>query len=349
MSGRLRGLDAARGLAVLAMVAFHSTWDLGHFGYIDASIPWSAPFKAFGHAIAFSFLFIAGFSLVLAHRARIDWRAFWRRFAIVAGAAALVSLGTWLVFPSAFVFFGILHVIAAASLISLAFLFAPWPASILVGAAFFAAPHFLASPDFNAGWLQWLGLGTTEPLTQDWRPLFPWAGAMLLGVGAARALPLPAKPVERRASSDALSGERVGVRAEAAREMVAAEGADQPPAWLTPPAPHTDPLPANAERGGWLTFLGRHSLLIYLAHQPLLFAVFTGFVMLAPPAEDPKAFVAACEKGCIEEGASQAYCHDACVCTQQEAERTKALAGVKDEETRGKILREIAGRCVGEK
>jgi len=340
MSGRLRALDAARGLAVLAMVAFHSTWDLGHFGYIDASIPWSAPFKAFGHTIAFSFLFIAGFSLVLAHRARIDWRAFWRRFAIVAGAAALVSLGTWLVFPSAFVFFGILHVIAAASLISLAFLFAPWPVSLLTGAAFFAAPHFLASPAFNAGWLQWVGLGTTEPLTQDWRPLFPWAGAMLLGVGAARLFPLP------------VHGERVGVRGKAKGEMVSAEGAvelDQPPAWLTPPAPHPDPLPAGGEREGWLVFLGRHSLLIYLAHQPLLFAIFTGLVMLAPPPEDPKAFVAACEKGCIEEGASQAYCHDACVCTQQEAERTKALAGVRDEETRGKILREIAGRCVGDK
>ncbi|WP_442755312.1 heparan-alpha-glucosaminide N-acetyltransferase domain-containing protein [Methylocystis sp. JAN1] len=345
---RYVALDAARGLAVLAMVGFHLTWDLGHFGYIDASIPWSAPFKAFGHAIAFAFLFIAGLSLVLAHQERIHWRAFWRRFAIVAGAAGLVSLGTYLAFPSAFVFFGVLHVIAAASLASLAFLFAPWPASILAGAAVFAAPYFFASPAFNANWLQWLGLGTTEPLTQDWRPFFPWAGAMILGVGAARAL-LPL-PVRR---------ERVGVRDEARFETVAAEGAtpDQPPAWLAPQAP--DPLPAKGagrrpffdglcgERG--LGFLGRHSLLIYLAHQPLLFAVFTALVMVAPPPEDPKAFVAACENGCVAEGASRAYCHDACVCTQQEAERSKALAGVKDEETRGKILREIAGRCVGDK
>jgi len=333
--GRLGVLDAARGLAVLAMVAFHATWDLGHFGYIDASIPWSAPFKAFGHAIAFSFLFIAGFALVLAHCERIRWRAFWRRFAIVAGAAGLVSLGTYLVFPAAFVFFGILHVIAAASLISLAFLFAPWPVSLAAGAAFFAAPHFLASPVFNSDWLQWLGLGTAEPLTQDWRPLFPWAGAMLLGIGAAHLLPLPA------------CGERVGVRGEATREPIAVEaaaGPDGPPAWLTPPALHPDPLPASAERG-WLGFLGRQSLLIYLAHQPLLFAFFTALVTFAPPAEDPKAFVAACEKGCVEEGAEKGFCRETCLCTQQEAERGKALAGVGDDETRGKILREIAERC----
>ncbi|WP_457798632.1 heparan-alpha-glucosaminide N-acetyltransferase [Methylocystis sp. S23] len=333
---RFRALDAARGLAVLAMAAFHLTWDLGHFGYIDASIPWSAPFKAFGHAIAFSFLFIAGVSLVLAHRERIHWRAFRRRLAVIAGAAGLVSVGTYLVFPAAFVFFGILHVIAAASLVSLAFLFTPWPVAILAGAAFFAAPHFLASPVFNSDWLQWLGLGTTEPLTQDWRPLFPWAGAMILGVGAARLLPLPAY------------GERAKVKGEAKSEPIAAEaiaGSDQPPVWLKPLAPHPSPRPVNGERG-MLLFLGRHSLPIYLVHQPLLFAFFTALVMLVPPAEDLKAFVSACEKGCVEEGAEKGFCRETCLCTQQEAERGKALAGVKDDEARGKILREIAERCV---
>jgi uncharacterized membrane protein len=333
---RYAALDAARGLAVLAMVVFHFTWDLGHFGYIDTSILWSAPFKAFGHAIAFTFLFIAGLSLSLAHRERIHWPAFWRRFAIIAGAAGLVSLGTYLAFPAAFVFFGILHVIAAASLLSLAFLFAPWPVAIVTGLVFFAAPHFLASPAFNTVWLQWLGLGTTEPLTQDWRPLFPWAGAMILGVGAARLLPLPA------------SGESVGARAEAESELLAAEsttGTDRPPAWLAPQTPQAIDLPPA--RGGWLTFVGRHSLLIYLVHQPLLFGIFTALAMVMPPPEDPKAFVAACEKGCIEEGASTAFCHDACVCTQQEAERSKALSGVTDEETRSRILRAIAGRCAG--
>ncbi len=307
MTGRrLWALDAARGLAVLAMVAFHLIWDLAHFGYIAASVPWSAPVKAFGHAIAFSFLFIAGVSLVLAHRDGLHWPAFWRRFAIVAGAAALVSVATYIVFPTAFVFFGILHCIAAASLLSIPFLRVPWPAAIGVGAFFFAAPHVLTSDVFNSDWLQWVGLSTREPLTQDWRPLFPWAGAMFLGVGAARGF------------------------------LANLE---------SPRDPLPEPLPKKGR--GALPFLGRHSLLIYLAHQPALFALFTGLIMIAPPAEDPTAFILDCEVGCRADGGEKAYCHDACACTAQEALRTRALVGVTDEEERGRRLREIAGRCIG--
>jgi uncharacterized membrane protein len=301
MTARWAALDAARGLAVLAMVVFHLIWDLAHFGYIEQTIPWSATVKGFGHAIAFSFLFIAGVSLVLAHREHIRWPAFWRRFAIVAGAAALVSVGTYLVFPGAFVFFGILHCIAAASLLSIPFLLLPWPAALVVGALFLAAPPVVASPAFNAPWLQWLGLGTTEPLTQDWRPLFPWAGAMLLGVAAGRGLAL------RR----------------------------------------PDPVPAGAERG-WLPFIGRHSLAIYLAHQPLLFGLFSALVLIAPPPEDARDFIAECEKSCVEEGSGPAFCHKACVCTAQESIRSKALVGVADEAERGKRLQEIARRCVAQ-
>lgn len=305
MSGRWRGLDAARGLAVVAMVVFHLIWDLAHFGYIDHAIPWSAPVKAFGHTIAFAFLFIAGVSLVLAHRDHMHWRAFWRRFGIVAGAAALVSLGTWLVFPSAFVFFGILHCIAAASLLSAVFLRAPWPVTLAAGALAFAAPHVLASPLFNAGWLQWLGLGTAEPFTQDWRPFFPWAGAMLLGVGAAR----------------------LRLRAET--------GAAAP----ATPRPH-----APGEKG--LAFLGRHSLLIYLIHQPLLFGLFTALLAVAPPAPDATAFIAECERSCVAEGSRQSFCHSFCGCTAAEAGRGAALAGVTDQAARMKRMQDIAARCL---
>lgn len=329
-AGRWGALDVARGLAVLAMVAFHLTWDLGHFGYIAASIPWSAPVKAFGHAIAFSFLFIAGVSLTLAHRHGVQWRAFWRRFAIVAGAAGLVSVGTYIVFPSAFVFFGILHCIAAASLLAVGFLFLPWPAALVAGVLFFAAPHVLASPVFNSDWLQWLGLSTTEPYTQDWRPFLPWAGAMLMGVGAGRL-------IVRR-----LYGEKAGVAEQPVETSVEA---GQPPAWLTRQALQPIPFPVRAEKG-WLSLAGRNSLLIYLIHQPVLFAVFTGLLMVAPPPETASDFVAECVRSCRAEGAEDGFCRSACVCTAEEATRSQALAGVTDDAERGKKLKEIAAKCI---
>ena len=111
------------------------------------------------------------------------------RRGLLAAAAALVTLGTWLVFPGAYVFFGILHCIAAASLAGLMLLRAPWPLTLAAAAFCFVAPEFLTSATFDAPALFWLGLGTRETLTQDWRPFLPWAGALLLGVAIARAKP----------------------------------------------------------------------------------------------------------------------------------------------------------------
>ncbi|MEF3365889.1 heparan-alpha-glucosaminide N-acetyltransferase [Methylocystis sp. 9N] len=310
---RWGALDAARGLAVVAMIVFHSIWDLSYFGYAPATLPWSAPMRLFGHSIAFAFLFVAGVALTLAHRDCIRWRAFWRRFAIVAGAAALVTIGTYVVFPSAYVFFGILHCIAAASLLALPFLRAPWPLALVAAVFFLAGPELFASPAFNSNWLQWLGLSTSEPMTQDWRPLFPWTGALLLGVAVGRAI---------------LShGEKAGAGGEG----------------VLPQAPR---LVATSAERGWLFFLGRHSLIIYLAHQPLLFALFTALVALAPPPIDTADFVASCEARCVEAGGKRKICYDGCLCTALEAVRSKALEGVTDEKERGRRLDEIAQRCV---
>lgn len=300
MIARLLWLDAARGLAVVAMVAFHVIWDLAHFGYIEQSIPWSAPVRAFGHGIAFSFLFVAGFSLALAHRDNIRWSAFWRRFGLIAGAAALVSAGTYVVFPDAWVFFGILHVIAAASLAAVPFLRAPWLLTLGAGAFALIAPWLIAAPALNNDWLLWLGLGEREPMTQDWRPFFPWAGALLLGVAAGQMHP-------------PLSWGR------AFRET-------------------------HWERG--LALLGRHSLIIYLVHQPALFALFTAFAHFAPAGNDNPEFVAACEAGCIERGTARPTCHTACACLSNEVTHNNALAGVADNAERDARLEKFARRCL---
>jgi hypothetical protein len=63
------------------------------------------------------------------------------------------------------------------------------------------------------------------------------------------------------------------------------------------------------------------------------------------PAMDPANLRSLGMSSCREEGAEQGFCHKACVCTAEEALRSKALAGVTDDE-RGKRLPEIAGRCI---
>ena len=206
---RLPWLDAARGLAVVAMVAYHFVWDLGNFDYIDRHFPYTLGFKSVGHGIALSFLFIAGVSLVLAHERDASFRPFWRRLARIVAAALLVTLGTYLVFPEAFVFFGILHCIAAASLLAVPFLFLPWPAALLAAAAAFLAPHFLTSPFFDAPWLSWLGLSTIEPTTNDYQPLLPWSGGVLAGVAFAKFPGAIRAPVLAAGRQSARAAERV--------------------------------------------------------------------------------------------------------------------------------------------
>ena len=196
--------------------------------------------------MASAFLALVGVSLALAHRDRLNLPAFWRRLAIVAGAAALVTAGSSSSRPARVIWFGILHCIAAASLLALPLVRAPAWASLSAGAAAIALPFFFHSSLFDPPALLWLGLGEALPNTLDWRPLLPWAGVVLLGLGAAR---LPG--VLDRLTS--------------------------PWRWRAKSAP-----------ARVLCFAGRHSLAVYLLHQPILIGLVaavaaSGLVATIPP------------------------------------------------------------------
>ena len=176
-------LDGLRGLAIAGMAIYHLTWDLTFFHFIEPSVLRTPGFVLFGHVIACSFLAIAGFALAIASCPQLDVRKFGFRFAKIMAAAALVTLVTYFIFPGSYVTFGILHCIAAASIMSFAFIRRPWWTGALAGAVVFAAGVFVEMPLFDSV-NGWIGLGERIPLTNDWRPLFPWAGAMLLGLAS---------------------------------------------------------------------------------------------------------------------------------------------------------------------
>lgn len=225
---RLIALDLARTLAILCMVIFHFTFDLALFGHIPAETMFQPFWYYFARLIAGSFLFLSGLSLWLAHGRVIRWGAFWTRLAQVAGGAALVTLASiWLV-PGGPIWFGILHAIAAASLLGLLALRLLWPVTLGLAALIFAAawgPRFAA---FDPLWLVWTGLAETRPMMGDYVPLIPWAAPALAGIALAKALRLDLWP--GRAPSPLLYR---------------------------------------------LALPGRHSLVIYLLHQPILIGLFT--------------------------------------------------------------------------
>ncbi len=185
-SGRVDAIDCARGLALVGMAIYHLSWDLADFRLAPPTLPFTPQMRLLSHIVASAFLVLVGVSLALAHRKGLNPRAFWRRFAIVAGAAALVTAGSFVFAPSEPITFGILHCIAVASLLAWPFVTAPAWASLAMGFAAIVAPQLGRSTLFDPPWLLWLGLGEALPNTLDWRPLLPWAGVVFLGLGAAR-------------------------------------------------------------------------------------------------------------------------------------------------------------------
>ena len=308
---RIAAIDVARGLALVGMGVYHLTWDLAHFGLVPASLPFAPAMRLVSHGVAGAFLALVGVSLALAHPHGLRRRAFARRFALVAGAALLVTLATFFLDRDEPIYFGILHCIAVASLVAAPFVGAPAWAALAAGALALAAPFVISSAAFNSPALIWLGLGTALPRTLDWRPLAPWAGVVLVGLALAR-----------------VSLSRF------ARSALA----------------HWRPA---AMPGRALGFAGRHSLAIYLAHQPILFASLFGLAELTGVAArlERETYLTACRPACVEGGGELVPCAKACACVADRAQAAGlslgAARGQGGEAERGR-LKSIVEACGAE-
>lgn len=184
-SSRIAWIDIARGIALIAMAIYHFAWDLEFFGYAPAGMTAFGGWKYFARGIASTFLFLVGVSLFLAHRKGVRWPPFWRRFAMVALAALAITAVTWFATPQSFIFFGILHQIAFASVVGLLFLRLPPIINVLAGIAVIAIAFAVATPLLDGPLAWWIGLSEQRPRSNDFVPVFPWFGAVLLGIGAA--------------------------------------------------------------------------------------------------------------------------------------------------------------------
>jgi uncharacterized membrane protein len=183
---RIDAVDLVRGIAIVGVVVYHFFWDLSLLWLIETDVSTHPLWVLFARSLLFSFVFLAGVGLVLSHGEGIRWPSFWRRLAIIGGAALLVTIGTVIAFPETFVYFGVLHAIVLFSVIGLAFLRLNPLLTLAIGAAIFAAPYLWTSEIFEAKPLSWIGFWAVHPPTNDLVPIFPWFGATLIGVGLAK-------------------------------------------------------------------------------------------------------------------------------------------------------------------
>jgi uncharacterized membrane protein len=182
--GRLDRLDALRGLAIVWMVGFHFAFDLNHFRLVPQQDFFTDPLWTMQRACIVSlFLLCAGIGQAMATERGQGWPRFWRRWRQVAGCALLVTVGSYLMFPHSFITFGVLHGIAVMLII--ARLSAGWGRWLwLAGLLAIVLPRVAATPLLEGPWLDWIGLVTRKPVTEDYVPVLPWMGVMWWGLAA---------------------------------------------------------------------------------------------------------------------------------------------------------------------
>lgn len=181
---RLDRLDALRGLAIAWMVVYHFAFDLNHFGLVPRQNFYTDPLWTVQRTFILSlFLFCAGVGQAVALRRGQGWPRFWRRWAQIAVCALLVTAGSWLVFPRSLITFGVLH--GMALMLIIARLSAGWGRWLwLAGLIAILLPRVAATPALEGPWLDWIGLVTRKPVTEDYVPLLPWMGVMWWGLAA---------------------------------------------------------------------------------------------------------------------------------------------------------------------
>ncbi len=196
--------DALRACWMLWMAVFHFCFDLAHIQHWVSWNFYRDPVWTIQRIfILGGFLFWAGWGQGLAIEAGQSAQRFWRRWAQIAGAAMLVSLGSAVMFPKSWISFGVLHAfVLLLPIVRWGAARCPSWVLLLLAAACAALPLLVQHPVFDTRWTNWVGLSTRKPITEDHVPLLPWAAPMLLGLVAARVAAL--KPLLGTAAPRAL-------------------------------------------------------------------------------------------------------------------------------------------------
>jgi len=183
---RIDELDSLRATALVMMLVLNFVTDLNHFGIMNTETGdqwwWLA------RIAASLFVGISGVSYFLAHRLEYDFTKTTGRTKRLIFWAFVITIITYIFEPSAYVRFGVLHLLALASIV--AFPVARKPEFALgIGLILLIIP---LSSNSN---LVWLGLRETGFIAVDYFPLNPWLGIFFIGLALASRIYPEGKPL----------------------------------------------------------------------------------------------------------------------------------------------------------
>ncbi len=243
---RIRFLDELRGLCVVLMVAYHALYVIGYLFGVPIARTLFDFFEPVQPFFAGLFVLICGISCHLSHNNL-------KRGLLLAGVAGLLTLAMWLAVSfgildsSSYIWFGVLHCLAACILLYTLFqptlrLLPPWLGILIHTALLMLCWHVpfdnggyfgingifrLAVPaaDANTPWLYPFGLCPVYNAS-DYFPLIPWLFCFLIGT-------------------------YIGVWAKNGQ---------------FPKALYRSRIP-------FLSTVGRHALIVYALHQPVIYLI----------------------------------------------------------------------------
>jgi len=231
---RYQVLDTIRGLALVSMILYHASWDMVYM--FGADWPWYHGFAAhvWQQSICWTFILLSGYCWSLGRRQL-------RRGLTVFLCGALITAVTWFFMPGNLVYCGVLTLLGASSmlLVPLAPALERVPAQAGAAGSFLL---FLVTRDVNAGFLGFEGMRFA---------------ALPAGLYRDHLTALPGFPPADFFSTDYFSlfpwfflfltgWFLFRLRPEEVREI---------------------------RRVPLVTAMGRHSLLIYMLHQPAVYAL----------------------------------------------------------------------------
>ncbi len=168
---RIDELDSLKATALVMMLISNFVTDLNYFGVMVVEKGdfwwWLA------RSTATLFVGVSGFSYFLAHREEHIFSKTFKRTQRLFFWAFTITLMTYLFESDAYVRFGVLHLLAFASIVAFPLVRQPLVALI-------AGLFFLFIPLFSNGNLVWLGLSQSGILSIDYFPLNPWLGIFFI-------------------------------------------------------------------------------------------------------------------------------------------------------------------------
>ena len=239
-------LDTVRGVCILSMVAYHGMYDLVDIFGLPSAWYTGLPGYIWQQSICWTFILLSGMCWQLS-------RHHVKRGLLLVGCGAAISLITWLAMPSQRILYGVLNLLglSALLLIPLDKLFRKVPAWAGLGGALLL---FALTKNVSRGSLGFEGLVLCQlPSWLYVTDLLAVAGFPSPGFWSTDYFPL--LPWFFLFCAGYFLW-RLLSQSERAKERL---------------APSVRPL----------SFLGRHSLIIYLAHQPVLMGVFLAVGQLA--------------------------------------------------------------------